>query len=107
MVRPDEKILAGKIQDFLEGRAKVVKVRGIDVAVFQVGGKYYAFKDACPHQGHSLKGGRILNSILSCPGHNWQFEIESGRCVKGDKDISLRRFEAEVNGDSVFIIDSK
>jgi nitrite reductase (NADH) small subunit len=63
----------------------------------------YAFKNACPHQGHRLSGGRIVDGRLSCPGHNWQFELSTGRCVKGDTEITLKRFKVVVEEESVFV----
>jgi nitrite reductase/ring-hydroxylating ferredoxin subunit len=97
------RIPVAKADAFEEGRARVVAVGRIDVAVFLAGGCFYAVKDACPHQGHPLSSGRVVDGILNCPGHSWQFEIATGRCIKGDTELSLRMFDVAREGNDVFI----
>jgi 3-phenylpropionate/trans-cinnamate dioxygenase ferredoxin subunit len=86
------------------GKARVVKVGRIDVAVFNVEGKFYAIKDSCPHQGDSLSRGCVDGTILTCPGHGCKFDLKTGRCVKGDEEISLRTFDTTIEGKKLCVI---
>ena len=37
----------------------------------------------CPHLGANLGvGGRVHGNCIECPFHGWQFDGESGQCVK-------------------------
>lgn len=37
----------------------------------------------CPHLGANLGvGGRVHGNCIECPFHGWQFDGETGQCVK-------------------------
>ena len=69
----------GKLEEFPEGRGRPVVVDGVKVGVFQLKGRIYAVKDACPHMGASLADGRIVNRRVVCHWHGWSFDLETGR----------------------------
>ncbi len=48
------------------------------VALFQTEGRVYAFADLCVHQDRSLFKGTLLHGKVICPGHQWQFDLETG-----------------------------
>jgi UDP-MurNAc hydroxylase len=48
----------------------------------------------CPHMGADLKNGIIVNNVITCPRHGWQWDITSGECVKGGS-LCLKRKELE------------
>jgi nitrite reductase (NADH) small subunit len=80
------------IKDIIPGKGMVVSLSdGREIALFNVEGKIYALDNACPHMGGPLGEGEIEGSIVTCPWHGWQFEIESGACVNvpGDDATSL------------------
>ena len=33
-----------------------------------------AFLDSCPHAGWRLSEGELINGVLECPGHGWEFK---------------------------------
>lgn len=40
-----------------------------------------AFEDVCPHAFWPLSDGCVRNGLIECPGHGWEFELQSGKCV--------------------------
>jgi len=40
----------------------------------------HAFHDVCPHAGWKLSDGLVVDGLLECPGHGWQYELGTGRC---------------------------
>ena len=40
-----------------------------------------AFEDSCPHAQWRLSGGEINGGVLECPGHGWEFDVTTGRCL--------------------------
>ena len=64
-----DKIFVAETDEIPPGKAKVVKVGRIDVAVFNVEGKFYAIKDSCPHMGGPLSRGSLDGTTITCPGH--------------------------------------
>lgn len=77
------------------GSRKIVDVGGRSIGVFNVGGKLFAIRNSCPHQGAPLCegtiGGTMLpsdphkyvygleNRLLRCPWHGWEIDILTGR----------------------------
>lgn len=68
----------GRQSEFQAGRGRVVTVDGTDVAVFRVGERFFALKDACPHMGYSLGDGKVEGLGVVCHGHGWKFDLETG-----------------------------
>ncbi len=52
------------------------------LALFNVGGEFFAIDDSCPHQGGSLGGGTLHGGRVICPLHSWVFELQTGRCPR-------------------------
>jgi nitrite reductase/ring-hydroxylating ferredoxin subunit len=51
------------------------------IVVLRTGESIRAYHDECPHAGWRLSDGFVAGTRLECPGHGWQFDIQSGRCV--------------------------
>jgi len=75
----------------------------VTVAVFNIDGKFYAIKDACPHADYPLYRGTLNGTIVQCANHNWQFDLRDGRCHKGDLEVVVRTFRVEVRGDELWL----
>jgi len=63
---------------FGEGRPTRVRVAGVEVAVFNVGGRLFALRDGCPHMGASLAEGTLDGTRVTCHWHGWSFDLETG-----------------------------
>lgn len=83
------RIPAGKTSDLPPGMAKCVSHGNRAVAVFNIGGRFYACDDTCPHAGGSLHEGFVEGTTVSCPWHGWSFDLASG--PKGPWD-GVRRY---------------
>lgn len=66
--------------DFREGFAKITPLpNGDRVAVFLMDGHLSAIANACAHQNGPLGEGRILDCLVTCPWHGFQYDVRSGR----------------------------
>ena len=72
-------IPVAEVADFGPGTAKTVTVDGTEVALFYVGGNFYALDNTCPHQGGPLAEGYIEELTVTCPWHAWCFNLEDGK----------------------------
>jgi len=41
------------------------------------------FQRYCPHQGEDMKNAVIVNGVITCPRHGWEFCANTGKCLKG------------------------
>jgi nitrite reductase/ring-hydroxylating ferredoxin subunit len=95
-------VRAAGVGDIPEGGAKVFAEGRFRVAIFRVNGAYHALDDHCPHEGWSLAGGILDRGIVTCAGHEWQFDVRTGACLTLGR-YTVRRFEVWVEGEDILI----
>ena len=66
-----------------EGRAVTVGDR--EIAIFNLGDRFLAVDNRCPHKGGPLADGIVSGSTVVCPLHAWKMNLETG---KGDDGVS-------------------
>jgi nitrite reductase/ring-hydroxylating ferredoxin subunit len=54
---------------------------GAGIVVVRTGESVTAFEDVCPHAKWRLSDGELVNGLLECPGHGWEFCPDTGECV--------------------------
>ncbi|HEY8596666.1 MAG TPA: Rieske (2Fe-2S) protein [Devosiaceae bacterium] len=87
---------------------KLVEADGKPIALFRLGGEYFAILDRCPHLGGSLSAGMQVGLIeadepgavtmsrpgefVRCPWHGWEFDIRSGKSYCDPERFKARDF---------------
>ncbi len=61
-----------------EGRPKIVRLNGRNIALFRVNGAYYAVANNCLHRGGPLGEGEVDNYQVTCPWHGWKYDVRDG-----------------------------
>jgi len=83
-----------------EGTGIAVTIGALSIAVFNVGGQFYATSDVCPHAGGPLSEGWIEDKQVTCPWHGWTFDLDPGEESPHD---GLHRYPVIVNGEDIKI----
>jgi nitrite reductase (NADH) small subunit/3-phenylpropionate/trans-cinnamate dioxygenase ferredoxin subunit len=73
-----EFVFVARVADVKPGECKTVVVGDRDVALFNVGGRFYATDNTCPHRGGPLGEGALDGNIVTCPWHGWRFDVTTG-----------------------------
>lgn len=60
---------------------QVVEVDDRLIALFHVGGEFFALDDVCTHDGGPLAEGELENHTIACPRHGAQFDIRTGAAL--------------------------
>lgn len=63
------------------GERILVEVDELPIAIFNVGGKYYAIGDVCTHDDGPLGDGELEGFQIICPRHGARFDIRSGKAL--------------------------
>jgi nitrite reductase (NADH) small subunit/3-phenylpropionate/trans-cinnamate dioxygenase ferredoxin subunit len=84
------------------GRAEAFVVGSYEIAVFNVGGTFYAIENACPHQGGPLSEGFIDGPVVTCPWHAWCFNVADGHMTLGGF-TSVETFEVLLEGETISV----
>jgi 3-phenylpropionate/trans-cinnamate dioxygenase ferredoxin subunit len=108
------KYVVAPASEIPEGSRIIVRLGDREVGVFNVGGRFYALLNRCPHLGGPLCTGPIVNRVYSsgpgdfrldtsrqlitCPWHNWEFDVATGQSYVNPERMRARRYEARVEG---------
>lgn len=107
-------VKVGKTTDIKNGSMKGFTVAGKQILVANVDGKFYAVDAICSHSFGYLPKGKLSGHIVTCPVHQAQFDLASGRVVKnvnslirlatGGKGASdLTSYQTKVEGEDILI----
>ncbi|MEL6959898.1 MAG: nitrite reductase small subunit NirD [Pseudomonadota bacterium] len=96
----------GDINDIpLRGARKIKTALGC-VALFRTADdEVYAASDRCPHKGGPLSEGIVHGQSITCPLHNWVFDLNTGQANGEDGQIAT--YPVRVDGDRILIDGSK
>jgi nitrite reductase (NADH) small subunit len=92
------------------GGRKLVRVKGIEIGLFNAGGEVRAYRNACPHAGAPVCLGRVSGTsmpskvyeyiygmegcVLRCPWHGWEFDLRTGEHIV-DPEVRLKSVPVE------------
>jgi len=62
-----------------EGRT--VRVGDDEIAIFNLGDRFVACENACPHRGGPLADGLVGGESVICPMHGFAFDLRTGEAV--------------------------
>ena len=70
---------------------------GRSLFIYRKGTSYRVYDSRCPHQVTNIPHLALEGKQLTCPKHQWKFDVTTGQCVeKGNRP--LREFQAKVEG---------
>ena len=76
----------GHIEDVPLRGARLVKTRVGCIAVFRTGeAEVFAASNTCPHKGGPLSEGIVHGQRVTCPLHNWVFDLNTGQAQGADE----------------------
>ena len=76
----------GHIDDVPLRGARLVKTRAGCVAIFRTAeAEVFATSDTCPHRGGPLSEGIVHGQSVTCPLHNWVFDLNTGAAQGADE----------------------
>lgn len=81
----------------------LVEVDGRMVALFHVGGKFYALDDVCTHDGGPLAEGELADHEIACPRHGARFDIRTGAALCMPATKATVAHDVKVEGGQVFV----
>ena len=99
----DEFIRVAAVTDVADPGKELIEVDGEMVALFHVGGTFYAIDDVCTHDGGPLVDGELTDHAIACPRHGAKFDIRSGAALSMPAVRPTRAHEVEVEDGNVFV----
>lgn len=94
---------AAKLEEIPEGRGLCVRLSGQEIGLYRNGDKVYALENACPHAGFPLHEGGFDGQRVTCEGHGWEYDVQTGLPEGLPGEAEALRWVAKVEGDEVFV----
>ncbi|GIX15358.1 MAG: ferredoxin [Paracoccaceae bacterium] len=103
--------VVARVEDVPPGTMTRVEAAGRAFCLVNLGGRFHALVDRCPHAGAPLSAGRLSGVVESdgpgdyrlcrqgemvkCPWHGWEFEVATGQSWCDPRRMRARHRPAE------------
>lgn len=92
-----------KTKDIEDEAGKAFKIGDREIAVWKMGGKFYATDDICTHAYASLADGYVEDGCVECPLHAGRFEIATGKAMGAPVFTDLKTYALRIEGDDIIV----
>ena len=116
-------VLVCRIDEIKDGTVRIVEIGPIEFGLIRHNGKFYAYRNVCPHQGgpacEGLRIPQIVDCVgtdgrflgqtydendvhIVCPWHGYEFHLANGEHV-ANKDLRLEKFPVSEREGNVYV----
>jgi nitrite reductase/ring-hydroxylating ferredoxin subunit len=88
-----------RVSELPPGQVGLVYVDGEEVAIYNLGGTFYATQNECTHAYGPLNEGELDGLGIVCPWHDSRFDVRDGSVLRGPATEPLRTYRVIVEGD--------
>jgi nitrite reductase (NADH) small subunit/3-phenylpropionate/trans-cinnamate dioxygenase ferredoxin subunit len=90
-----------EVKGLAPGSGKAVEVGGQRIAVFNIGGTFYAIGDTCTHRRGPLSEGTLEGTTVTCPWHGAKFDVTTGKNLSPPAPGEVPSYKVRVEGDDI------
>ncbi|WP_171208574.1 MULTISPECIES: nitrite reductase small subunit NirD [unclassified Ruegeria] len=96
----------GSLEDVPLRGARLVKTHIGCIAVFRTAeAEVFAATNSCPHKGGPLSEGIVHGQSVTCPLHNWVFDLNTGQ-AQGADEGRIDTYSVRVEDGRILLDDS-
>lgn len=85
----------------------VVDVDDVPIAVFNIGGQYYAVEDLCSHEAYPIAEGELDGDTIACPAHGAKFCLRNGEALSAPAYEPIATFPVRIESGMVQVRDDR
>ena len=85
------------------GERIIFDIDGEPIAVFNIGGKYFAIKDVCSHDDGPVAEGPLEEFEIECPRHGARFDVRNGKVLSLPAIVDIPAYPVRVEDGEVLI----
>lgn len=89
--------------DVGEGQVIATVAAEVPIALYRIGGVFYATSEICTHAFARLSEGYLDGDCIECPIHQALFHVPTGEVRAPPAVDALRTFAVRVDGDAVLV----
>jgi NAD(P)H-dependent nitrite reductase small subunit len=91
-----------KLEHVPVGESRCVTLGEMQVGLFRNPDGFFAINNVCPHRGAPLHDGMVADGVVTCPWHQWQFQLDDGVCLNIPK-VRITTYPVEVRDGAIWI----
>jgi len=91
-----------KVENIPLGASRCIELGDVQVGIFHRPDGFFAIDNLCPHRGAPLHDGFVQDGLVTCPWHQWQFQLSDGVCRNIPK-VKVAAFPVEVRDGAIWI----
>jgi nitrite reductase (NADH) small subunit len=113
-----------KVGEISDGDVRIIGEAGRRIGVIMHGGKYFAYRNQCPHQGGPVCEGLRVPQVedivddvgqlvgqrfnendihIVCPWHGYEYHLDTGEHV-GDARVKLTKYDVLTRDGGVYVL---
>ena len=96
-------IKVAELDELDDGELMAVEVDGEPICLAKVDGEICAFTDNCTHISGPLNEGELDGDVLTCPWHGAQFNVRTGKVLRGPARQDILTYPVKIEGKSIMI----
>ena len=96
-----EFVKVATVDDLAPGQAKCVEANDKEIALFNIGGSFYAIDNTCTHVGGPLSEGELEGAQVTCPWHGGVFDVTTGEVLGPPPARAVNRYNVRVEGSDI------
>lgn len=98
-----EYVRVARTKEITPGTGKCIEALSARIAIFNVGGTFFAIEDTCTHRGGPLSEGALSGYQVTCPWHGAMFDITNGRVQRPPVAHDVKSYSVRVEGEEIAI----
>ena len=93
----------GSLEDVPLRGARLVKTQVGCIAIFRTDAEeVFAASNTCPHKGGPLADGIVHGQSVTCPLHNWVFDLNTGE-AQGADEGRIATYPVRIEGGRILL----
>ena len=96
-----EYVKAARTDAIAPGQARLVIVKGKEIALFNIDGNFFALDNLCTHEEGPLAEGEVEGHEVTCPWHGAKFDIRTGEVLCDPAYEAVARHNVRVTGSDI------
>lgn len=89
------------------GECKTLLMRGVEVAVFNIDGGFFAIEDECSHEATPLSDGSVEGDTVICAKHGARFSLRNGEALSPPAYEAVAIFPVRIRDGRVEVRDDR
>jgi nitrite reductase/ring-hydroxylating ferredoxin subunit len=85
-----------------ESRLATAYPKGVGILLIKKGATVYAVRNACAHMGCPLEAGDLTGHLVTCPCHDWRFDIRTGAMLEAS-ELGIATYRTRVDDGRVMV----